>query len=432
MANTTLGQVDLAPDELARRLKAMANLLDVTQALAEELDVDRVLRAIAQEACEAADCERASFFQFDEERGDLFTRVATELEIAEIRSELGKGISGDVAQTRRRANVPNPSADPRWNSDVDRLTGYQTRNLLAMPILSPHGKRLLGVLQVINKRAGAFDDFDEQLMEAFAHHFAAALERAQFLEEQKRQQTLHASLDVAREIQRAFMPHELPQTTGYEFATWWFPNEAVGGDYCDVMRLRDGRIGLVVADVSGHGLGPALLMASVRAGLKALSLEHVEPETLLTRVGQSLAGDLQEGRFVTMMLAALDPVAHRLEFANAGHAPALFHRLRTGAFENLEATGMPLGILDDFEYPQGRAMDLEPGDLVVLCTDGIVEATDEAGRQFGYERLKALIAGPCDSTAGELARCIGAAVSEYYVGESPPDDLTVLVMRRLP
>lgn len=432
MSRISLIDANLPAAELVRRVQALANLIDVTQALAEELDLESVLRAIAKEACEAADCERATFFQYDEERGDLFTRVATELEIAEIRSELGKGISGDVALNRRRANVPDPHSDPRWNASVDRATGYHTRNILAIPICSPQGKRLLGVLQLINKRTGVFDEFDEQLVEAFGQHFAAALDRAQFLLEQKRQQSVNASLDVAREIQRAFMPSQLPQTPGYEFATWWFPNEAVGGDYCDVMRLKDGRIGLVVADVSGHGIGPALLMASVRAGLKALRLEYVAPETLLTRVGESLAGDLQEGRFVTMMLAAVDPGQHRLEYANAGHAPALFFHRASGEFENLEATGMPLGVLDDFEYPQGPHVALEPGDLVVLCTDGIVEATDESGEQFGYERLKKLIRDSIDAPAATLATNIGAAVSGYYVGESPPDDLTVLVMRRLP
>jgi phosphoserine phosphatase len=187
------------------------------------------------------------------------------LEIAEVRQHIGQGISGHVALTRQLANVPIPVDDLRWNPTIDRQTGYHTRNILAAPLLSAEDHELLGVLEVINRRQGSFDEFDEQMIEAFCQHAATALERARLIEELHVRNRLEASLDVARDVQRGFMPSRLPEVGGYELAVWWLPNQAIGGDYCDVLRLRDGRLGMVIADVSGHGLGPSLIMASVRA-----------------------------------------------------------------------------------------------------------------------------------------------------------------------
>src|SRR5690606_38212183 len=144
---------------------------------------------------------------------------------------------------------PDPSRDPRWNSSVDRATGYHTHSILAGPLISPSDGTLLGVLQAINKRGGAFGSFDEQLLHAFSPHAAVALDRARLVAELRRRTEIDASLNVARDIQRGFMPNRLPEIAGYETATWWFPNEAVGGDYCDVLRLKDGRTALVIADV---------------------------------------------------------------------------------------------------------------------------------------------------------------------------------------
>lgn len=418
------------PSELERRLDSLNRLLEVSRSLAAEVDLDRILAIITREACHALDCDRATIFQYDPDTHELYTRVATELEVASIRKPADHGISGMVAMQRVIANVPDPSADPRWDSSVDAATGYRTRNILAAPLIAPHDGSLLGVLQLLNKQDGRFDAIDEELLAAFGQHAAASLDRARMIAEIRSQQSTQASLNVAREIQRGFMPRELPVIPGYEVASWWYPNEAVGGDYCDVVRLRDGRVGLVIADVSGHGLGPALLMASVRAALRALLLDHTSTEELLNLLGQALGDDLQDGRFITIVMAALDTRAHRLEFANAGHAPALHYRAETDTFINLDATGLPLGVLERPEYPQGPPVELQAGDLLILCTDGIVEAMDAENRQFGVKRLQEIVRSFRSEPTPLLVEHIGEQVTRHYVGDSPPDDLTILALRR--
>jgi phosphoserine phosphatase len=412
------------------RLAAVGRLLDVARALAAEVDVQKVLEVIAREACQAIQCERASLYRYDARRDELYTSVATELEIDEIRKGLDRGICGFVARERVMVNVADPAADPRWNRDVDLITGFHTRNILAAPLTSPRDGALLGVLQLLNNRGGPFDPLDEALMLAFSEHAAVALDRARLVEELQARRALEASLDVAREIQRGFMPERLPDVPGYELASWWLPNQAVGGDYCDVFALRDGRVGLVVADVSGHGLGPSLLMAGARAALRALLLNHVSPENLLSLLGRALAPDLQNGRFITMVLVALDPRGHYIEFANAGHAPAEVYSKAQDRFRILEATGLPLGIEDQPEYPRPPRYPLEIGDVIVLCTDGIIEAMDEHREQFGANRFREVVRTNASASMQTLVETLGARVSRHYVGETPPDDLTILAVRR--
>lgn len=419
----------LFADDLRRRLDGFYRLLGAAHALAIEMDLERILKIIVNDACQALDCDRASLYQFDAKRNELFTTFVTELEIEEIRKSVDQGISGFVARERQVANIPDPALDPRWDSTVDRATGYQTRNILAAPLISAHDGSLLGVLTVLNKHQGEFDKSDELLIEAFGQHAAAALDRTRLVAKVQEREQTEASLNVAREVQRRFMPQKMPAVPGYEFASWWYPHEAVGGDYCDLLPLRDGRTALCVADVSGHGLGPSLIMASVRAALRTLILEHHSPDELLNLLGQALADDL-DNLFITIILVMLDPRTHRIEFSNAGHGPAMHYSATTGRFTPLSATGMPLGVVPGTKYPPGTPEQLAPGDMLFLCTDGIVEAMDEDGKAFGQERLERLVHDNAQVPLAELVQLIGGEVSAHYEGESPPDDLTILVARR--
>lgn len=413
-----------------RLVDGVGRLLDVTSSLAAEIEPERILGAITREAQAALRCARASLYRYDSSRDELYTSVVTKLEINEIRRSTALGISGFAARERQLVNVSDPANDPRWTPEFDRLTGFRTRNILAAPLVSHDGFKLLGVLQLLNSENPAFDEIDEALLTIFCHHAAVALDRVEMIEELRRQQGMRASLEVARDIQRGFMPRELPRIPGYESASWWTANEAIGGDYCDVMGLKDGRIALTIADVSGHGLGPSLIMASLRAALHALVLEHNAPEVLLNLVGRALIGDLRDGRFITMIMAALDYREHSLEYANAGHGPALHFMSELGEFAELESTGMPLGVFERPEYPQGWPIDLEPGDIIFLCTDGIVEAMNREGEQFGRKRLESLIAKNATLPIRELVRIISHEVEQHFEGDSPPDDLTILALRR--
>lgn len=424
-------QPKLAAGELryCESLPGLNRLLAVTQALASEVETAAILDKIVVEATHALACDRAILYQFDAKRNVLFASAAS---MQSLMVPLDRGLAGHVARTRELLNVQEAVADARFDPTYDREIGYETHTVLGVPLVAARDGRLLGVLEMLNNKGGPFDQGDESLALAFAQHAAAALDRARLIDEIHRRRELDASLNVAREVQRRMMPTALPTIDGYEVATWWFPNEAVGGDYCDVVPMRNGNTALCIADVSGHGLGPSLLMASVRASLRTLLLEPQSAPQMMRLIGKSLESDFQHGMFVTMVLALLDPQTHQLEFANAGHAPALHYRAASGTFAPLDSTGLPLGVLEDSDCPLGPKLDLAPDDLIVLGTDGIVESMDQRGTQFGVERLQQIIARLAKAPLPELVRSIGREVELHFVGESPPDDLTVLALRRSP
>ena len=417
----------LSPERICNSLPGLNRLLEVTRVLALEIDLAKALSAIVTEACHALKCERALLYQYDAKREMLFTTAGTDVQ---VQLKIDQGIPGYGARQREMVNVPMPADDSRWDGAYDKAAGYTTKTILAVPLVAADGGRLLGVLELLNNQGGPFDADDESLALAFSRHAAAALDRARLVEEIQRQKELEASLSIAREVQRRFMPSQMPQIRGYEVATWWFPNEAVGGDYCDVIPLKDGRIALCIADVCGHGLGPSLLMASVRASLRTLLLRETSPQVLLESLGSALVDDFQHGAFVTMVLALLDPRSHEVTFANAGHAPASWYRAASRTFVELESTGLPIGVLDPPDCPMGPPISMQPGDLIVLGTDGIVESMDKRGVQFGMERLQECIRRGAEGPVPELVRNIGRAVELHYVGDSPPDDLTLLAVRR--
>jgi phosphoserine phosphatase RsbU/P len=416
-----------SPAYYCHSLPGLNRLLEVTRVLAVETDLAKILDTIVALAGKALHCEKAILYQFDAKRNVLFATAGTSQELV---VSLDKGIPGWVARHRAMANLADPAHDPHWEGAYDRVSGFQTRTVLAAPLIAARDGRMLGVLEFLNNTGGPFDSDDEALAFAFSQHAAASLDRARLIDELHRRRELDVSLQAAREVQRRFMPSQMPTIPGYEVATWWFPNEAVGGDYCDVVALPSGEVAVCVADVSGHGLGPSLLMASVRAALRTLLAEHRSPQVLLERLALALAADFEYGSFITMFLTILEPQQNSLQFANAGHGPALVYRAATGTFIELESTGVPLGVLIPTDYPLGPVVRLEPGDLLILTTDGIVESMDQRGQQFGVERLKSIIAKTHAAPLPEFVRNIGRQVELYYVGDSPPDDLTVVALRR--
>ncbi|MFQ5732758.1 MAG: PP2C family protein-serine/threonine phosphatase, partial [Planctomycetaceae bacterium] len=374
----------------------------------------------------------ASLYLFDAETEELFTRIVTELEIEEIRSSIENGITGWVARRRRIANIPDPQVDARWNSAIDRQTGYTTRNILAAPLISQHDGRFVGVLQLLNKIDASFDEFDEQMLEAFASHAATALERVELLQRARQSQELRVSIDVARQIQTSLLPGEIPALAGYEIAVWWEPAEQVSGDYYDMLPLPDGRLGLVVADVSGHGVGPSLIMASVRAMLKLLAGQQADLQKIVSQLSAAVDPDLHDGRFFTMLLAALDPRSHELSYVNAGQSPAFVFDRERRQTELLPPTRLPIGFPFEETDRVCEPRTMRPGDVLLAATDGLIELRDDSGEQFGRTRLEEIVRDHCDSSAGEIVAAIKRAVETFAPGDGYLDDVTLMIVKRVP
>ena len=244
---------------------------------------------------------------------------------------------------------------------------------------------------------------------------------------------LERELDFARRIQLNLMPSEPPQPAGWEIATAYRAARVVGGDFYDAFELpgQAGRIGLIIADVTGKGLTAALMMAFTRAVHRAAAYNGSSPADWLERTNRVLIRDARTGLFVTAIAAEVDPSKGLLRYASAGHEPALMARWGAHSVEELPAGGMLLG-LAELAPTADQEVPFEPGDLAVLYTDGVTDAIDADGARFGTERLAGAVARTRGLVAPEVVSEILAAVDGFAGSAEPADDLTLVAVRRLP
>jgi sigma-B regulation protein RsbU (phosphoserine phosphatase) len=259
----------------------------------------------------------------------------------------------------------------------------------------------------------------------FAAFVRDITERKRFLLELAKSRREFAA---AREIQQRLFPKSPPVVPGLEIAGVSHPAEAAGGDYFDYLPLPGGGLGVVVADVSGHGLGPALLMSECRTALRLVAQAEPEPSRILTHTNSVLAEDLAGERYITLLFVRIEPGLRRLVHASAGHPPGLVIDAQGAVKSELRRTGPPLGQRKEFHFKEHPSTPLEVGDTIVLLTDGALEAM-QGNVPFGRDRLIETIRLNRHRSAGEIVESICAAVREFCAGEPEADDLTVVVIK---
>ncbi len=258
-------------------------------------------------------------------------------------------------------------------------------------------------------------------------HVSAALREAELQRELER---VNHDLGVARSIQQGLLPQQSPKLADYEVAGWNQPADQTGGDFFDWQELPDGRLAISLADVTGHGIGPALVAAACRAYSRASFLASGDPGTVVDRLNRLLAEDLPSDKFVTFAVALLDPVGSTLQLLSAGHGPILWFSPATGEIRNLDAQGIPLGLITGFEYGRATEAPLAPGDMLVLVTDGFYEWEDQQGEQFGLARLESVIRESHDYDPDEVIRRLHTSLMSFSGGTEQKDDLTAVVLKR--
>ena len=256
-------------------------------------------------------------------------------------------------------------------------------------------------------------------------HFVSVLKDITDLIERKEQE---ARLLLAREVQQRFYGVSA-SVPGYDIAGAAYPAEETGGDYFDFIKMPDGRLCIAVGDVCGHGIGTALMMAETRAYLRSFARGSTDLAEILSNVNQLLAPDLECGHFVTLLLCCLDPYGKTLSYASAGHVPG-FLIARSGEVEStLGATGQPLGLFADSKYSSDTIPVLEPGQVLLLPTDGVMESMAPDGCPFGIERTLAYIGGHLGESAHEIAEGLYKAVKMHTAGQPQLDDITAVVVK---
>ena len=417
-----------APDALKdKKLADLHALLEVSCQLGAGSELGPLLLTIEQASLRVLDCERTTIFLYDRQSDELYSRVATGQDV--IRFPASRGIAGEAFRGQKVINVPDAYADPRFNRDVDRATQFTTRNLLTAPLLGID-RRPVGVLQVLNKRGGSFTAWDEELVRTFSAQAGVAVQRQLLVEEYLENQRLKADLKIAQSIQQGLLPRRPPVVPGYDIAGWNRPADETGGDFYDFQELTGGALAVTIADVTGHGVGPALIAAECRALLRAsLSLTH-NLERVVALVNDLLNADLPEDRFVTTFVGLLEPADHSFAYISAGQGPLYHFTKATGEVHELPTSGLPLGVLPGCTYELSRETVFEPGDLLLFLTDGFVEWPDPARNRFGSDAIHTLLRRHHDLPAAALIQTIYREAREFARGTPQQDDLTAVVIRR--
>jgi predicted ester cyclase len=305
---------------------------------------------------------------------------------------------------------------------TSRITTYGTHDRGEFAGIAPTGLQLETTGITIHRVVGG--KIAEEWSESIGMHELTQ----QLLEQEVRErERVEQELRVARHIQEALLPKELPQLDGWNIARHYQPAREVGGDFYDFLPLRDGHVGVVIGDVSGKGVAAALVMANTQSVLRAVSRRDPTPGRLLAEANDVLSAYIPPNMFVTCFCGVLDPKSGRLTYANAGHnLPCWRHE---SLANELRATGMPLGLMPGMSYEEKEAV-LLPGDSILFYTDGLVEAHDPERGMFGYPRLLSLVTENSTGAEGLTASLVEALTRFTGKGQEQEDDITLVTLDR--
>jgi sigma-B regulation protein RsbU (phosphoserine phosphatase) len=302
------------------------------------------------------------------------------------------------------------------------------RSLICVPLFVK--SELIGILIAFNKKGGdAFTEDDQRLLTIIAAQSAQVIENARLLEHEQTLIAMREELRLAREIQAELLPKTDPIIEGYDIAGTSIPAHMVGGDYYDFMTIPDGRTVICLGDASGKGISAALLMSSLQAMVRAQLLDHCSPSECLRRTNYLLFQNTASNKFATLFFGILDPVQHTFLYSNAGHEPPIVIRKESVASE-LSMGELGLGIRKETSYSE-KQLQLAPGEVVVIISDGVTEAMNNEGEEFGHDRLRQLLLSHADHSAQELIECIVREVNAFSDSKNIHDDMTLVILKRM-
>ncbi|MEA3428016.1 MAG: GAF domain-containing SpoIIE family protein phosphatase [Thermodesulfobacteriota bacterium] len=406
--------------------KDMHTILQIARALGITSDLDSLLKMVIDYSMELLNAERATLFLYDSEHEELYTHIAEGVE--GFRISINVGFAGLAARNLKIVNCSDAYADERFNKEIDARTGYRTRNILSCPLTDYNGK-LVGVLQILNKRDAPFDDADIELAEALSAQAGVALQRAKLMDEHLEKQRLENAMEIAREIQQEMLPGQSPPLEGFDIACWNRPCDATGGDFCDFVSLDKRRLMLSLGDVSGHGIGPALVSGATRAMLRALWTDNCDIEEIIRKVNRLMEDDLPDNRFITAFLGVLYSETGLLHYCSAGQAPILWLHADSGNIDILAANTFPMGILPDMGNIETQKAPMRTGDVFTLLTDGFYEWARADKEQFGIERVVKVIIANQKKNADAILKAIRTAV-EKFAATKQSDDMTAIIIKK--
>jgi sigma-B regulation protein RsbU (phosphoserine phosphatase) len=420
-------------------LRKLNLLLEATTLLHSQLPLDTVLGHMLDHAVSVTDADRGLLLEADD-KGVLKVRLARRSGGMRLPPESLSPSQTAIQLALRRQSAVITEDLAQADMDLQAAQSIVAQRLRAVVVIPLYAmsrantdqsminiKRgdFLGVLYLDSRRPAAFSKLDRQILDALAADAASILDNARLVERERERQRLEQEIGIARDIQQALLPKNFRDYPHLSVSGINFPCLAVGGDYFDVFPLGDSRTAFLLADVSGKGLGAALCTNLLQGALSGMTL-GTDPARVFNHVNRFLCDHSEIGRYATMFFGILDDQGH-LEYINAGH-PSPF-LIRRGVAEDVFTEGSyPVGLVPEAEYTV-VCLQLEPGDTLVLFSDGVTEAMDPAEQLFGVPRLREVLTGHMQTPLDELQRIVLESVENFSRGASQADDLTLLLVR---
>jgi phosphoserine phosphatase RsbU/P len=408
-----------------RQAQTLEVLNEISRELTSILNVDQLLRRIGELLNRVIDFQMFSILLVDASFQKLQHRFSLRFnEDIHLKHDIpiGLGLVGAAASSGKAVMAPDVSKDPRYI-----LLNPETRSELCVPLI--YKEHVMGVLDLEHTRRGYFTEDHVRTITTLAAQIAIAIENAQLYERiAKEEQRLERDLAMAREVQMHLLPPSCPILNSAELAAKYVPAHTIGGDMYDFLAYSGGRTGIAVGDVSGKGAPAALFAAMVSGILRSVANLEPSPSETLVAINSSLGERKIEAHFVSMIFAVWDDERHIMQVSNSGQPWPIY--CHNGKAEVVESTGLPLGLFEDAEYDE-ITIQAQPGDVFVFFSDGISDAEDAAGEQFGRTRLEELVARNCTLSAEAMVTAIFDDVALHSSGVRAFDDETVVVVKVL-
>ena len=404
----------------------------LSQAISKAEGLEQIYELILDEVVRLLDVEKASIMTYDPQEGTLRVAAARGMDpevMGRAVVRVGEGISGRVFASHEPLLVKDIRAQEQ-GPGRDR---YRTKPLISAPVTCfpmKVGEESLGVINVTDKKDGTpFTEEDLQVLTTLSNQAAAYLHITNLLEERRASERLRQQLEIARQIQYRLLPPAPPEIEGLDIAGRLITAERVGGDYYDYFLTDAKRPSFVIADVSGHSIGAALIMAAFRSAVRAQRDADYTSSMLVQRINTILYDDLfQSEQFISMVYLRYLRTRQLIEFTAAGHPPPIIWRSGTRTFEEVSTDDPLLGIEPRCVF-HGKQLVVSKGDVIFLYTDGITEAIQRAGERFGKGRLLECLEDAMVGSARQIVDVVVETVQMFIDPEPPRDDITALVLK---
>ncbi|MBN2009991.1 SpoIIE family protein phosphatase [candidate division KSB1 bacterium] len=429
MTNDEIIKLKQENERLRRAIDELSILNDIATAINTTMTVEQLIDLIVRKCINLLKVEQAVVMLLDETKIDdpfqtMIRRADRTSRIMPIK--LDTQLTGWMLKHEKPLVINDFAKDDRFQKVVDDF--FPIRSLLSVPLITQN--RMIGQLTVFNKAlTSVFTSDDERLLSIIATQSAQVIENARLQEEEHNLQLITKDFEVAREIQVNLLPKENPQFPGFDIAGKSIPAKFVGGDCFDFISVNDNRLAVSLGDVSGKGLSAALLMANLQASIRAQTLINSMPKKCLEKCNRLLYDSTDSEKYATHFYAILDNRKNQICYANAGHnRPILFGKNKPPI--QLETAGLMLSIFKDHEYEQSEVC-LDPGDLLLIYSDGITEAMTVQDEEYGEQRLTQFVETVKYKSAHEVIDLILNDVKSFVKGHPQSDDMTMIVIKNV-